>query len=149
MRVLILVFAWIFIAFPVSGQLHQEILRRAEQANVSSRSRIEQMDDLGWGVTQNDTEDGIQKRILIGAGIGLIVGFEIGWRRDDPDGTLFSWMGQRRDLSQGCISDFETGGCRKEEHTARYRIIWSLTGIGAGGALGWLWPFGGDDDDPD
>ena len=84
------------------------------------------MDDLDRGVTQNDIEDRIQKRILIGSGIGLIVGFEIGWRRDDPDGTLFSWMGQRRDLSQGCISDFETGGCLKEDHTARYRVMCGL-----------------------
>ena len=148
MRVLILAFAWIFIAFPVSGQFHQDILRRAEQANVSIRARIEHMDALGRGVTQNDTGDGIRKRILIGAGIGLIVGFEIGWRKDDPDGTLFGWIVQRRDGLE-CISDFVTGGCLKEDHTARYRIIWSLTGIGAGGALGWLWPFGGDDDDPD
>lgn len=147
MQVCLLALVGILIALPVSGQIPQEILRGAERANVSIQARIGQMDDLGRGVTQNDTEDVSWKRILIGAGVGLVVGFEIGWRRDNPDGTLFSWIAQRRNELE-CITHADDlfSGCLKEDHTARYRVLWSLTGIGAGAALGWFWPFGGRDD---
>ena len=87
--ILMLAFAWTFTASPVSGQVQQEILHRAERANESIQTRVGSMDDLGRDVPQNDPEDGSWKRILIGAGVGLTVGFVIGWEMDFPGNQIF------------------------------------------------------------
>ena len=57
MRVLMLAFAWTFTASPVSGQVQQEVLQRAERANESIQTRVGSMYDLGRDVPQNNTED--------------------------------------------------------------------------------------------
>ena len=146
MRVLMLAFAWTFTAFPVSGQVQQEILQRAERANVSIQTRVGSMYDLGRDVPQNDTEDGSWKRILIGAGVGLTIGFVIGWEKDFPGSQIFYWF-SHDELQCVTSPDDIHGPCLGLDKTVRYRVAGSLAGIGVGAALGWLWPFG--DDDPD
>ena len=92
MRFLILAFAWTFIASPVSGQVQQKILQRAEQANASIQTRLGHMYDLGRNMPQNDTADGSWKRILIGAGIRTHP-----WIRD--------WVGERRPRRRTLLLD--------------------------------------------
>ena len=140
--ILMLAFAWTFTASPVSGQVRQEILHRAERANESIQTRVGSMYDLGRDVPQNDPEDGSWKRILIGAGVGLTVGFVVGWTQDHPDDGLFGWAGS--DMCR-VVSVHNPGVCLTRDTTPWYTIIWSLAGIGAGAAIGWLWPFGEDD----
>ena len=146
MRALMLAFVWTCTASPVSAQVQQKILHRAERANESIQTRVGSMYDLGRDVLQNDTEDGSWKRILIGAGVGLTVGFVIGWEMDFPGNQIFYWYGDEF----LCLPppDDSHGPCLRTDKTVRYRIAGSLAGLGVGAALGWLWPFG-DDDDPD
>ncbi len=146
MRVLMLAFAWAITACPVSGQLQQEILQRADGANVSIQTRVGSMYDLGRDVPQNDTEDGSWKRILIGAGVGLTVGFVIGWEKDFPGDQIFSYW-TAHELQCVHSPDDIHGPCLGTDKTVRYRIAGSLAGLGLGAAIGWLWPFG--DDNPD
>lgn len=142
MRVLILAFAFTFTAFPVSGQVRQKILQRAERSNISVQNRIGYMYDMGRVVPEIDTKNGSWKRVLMGAGIGLTVGFAVGWTKDFPDDGLFGWGGS----DMHCVTPAHgSGPCLRRDNTARHRITWSLGGIGAGAALGWLWPFGEDD----
>ena len=147
MRVLMLAFAWTVTASPVSGQVQQEILQGAERANVSIQTRVGSMHELGRDVPQNDMEDRSWKRILIGAGVGLTVGFVIGWEKDFPGDQIFSyWTADGLDCPLS--PDDIHGPCLGNDKTVRYRIAGSLAGLGLGAAIGWLWPFG-DDDDPD
>ena len=143
MRVLMLAFAWTFVASPVSGQVQQEILQRAEPANESIQTRVGSMYDLGRDMPKNDPEDGSWKRILIGAGVGLTVGFVIGWEMDFPGNQILYWF--HEELLCLPPPDDSHGPCLGTDKTVRYRIAGSLAGLGVGTALGWLWPFGDDD----
>ena len=58
----------------------------AEQGNASDQTRLELMYDFDRDVPENDTEAGRWKPILIGAGIGLTVGFGIGWLTEEIRG---------------------------------------------------------------
>ena len=146
MRVLMLAFAWTFTASPVSGQVQQEVLQRAERANESIQTRVGSMYDLGRDMPKNDPEDGSWKRILIGAGVGLTVGFVIGWEKDFPGNQIFSYW-TAHELQCVYSPDDIHGPCLGRDKTVRYRIAGSLAGLGLGAAIGWLWPFG--DDNPD
>ena len=84
MRFLILAAALAFTASPALGQFWPEILHWAEQGNASVQTRLGLMYDLGRDVPQDDTEAGRWKPILIGAGIGLTLGYLIGGTKDDP-----------------------------------------------------------------
>ena len=95
MRFLILAVTLAFTASPMLGQVRQEfqLRQRAEQGNASVALRLGPMYDLGWDIPQNDAQAGSWKRILIGAGIGLTLGFAIGWVKDEPHDELFFWAG--------------------------------------------------------
>lgn len=130
MRFLMLATALTLTASPALGQARQEFLQRAEQGTASAQTRLGLMYDLDWDVPQDDTEAGSWKPILIGAGIGLTVGFALSapwpWKADDLE----------------CIvDDLETGACRPKgfwDKPTPAMIKVSLVGAGIGAALGWL-----------
>ena len=93
------------------------------------------MYDLGWDVPQDDTEAGRWKPILIGAGIGLTLGFVIGAVKDNPHAFPFGNPELECRIVPG------VPGCAPRRKTSQARITGSLVGIGVGAALGWLWPF--------
>ena len=136
MRFLILAVAVTFTASPALGQFRQELPQWAEQGNALDQNRFGLMYDLDWDVPQGDTEAGSWKPILIGAGIGLTVGFAIGFIATDPTDVPFG--------SAACLvssSDFNRP-CISREGSFQFGFTVSLVGAGAGAALGWLWPSG-------
>ena len=136
MRFLILAAALAFTASPALGQVRQEILQRAEQGNVSNQTRLGLTYDLDRDVPQNDTEAGRWKPILIGAGIGLTLGFAVGFIATDPTDVPFgsaACLVSSSGLNRPCIS---------REGSFQFGFTVSLVGAGAGAALGWLWPSG-------
>ena len=133
MRFLILAVALAFTASPALGQFRQELPQWAEQGNALDQNRFGLMYDLDWDVPQNDTEAGSWKPILIGAGIGLTVGFAIGWLGDTVENT---------NTSLECTFDpSAVGGCRPTEDGSPYefRIALGLSGLAAGGVIGLFW----------
>ena len=135
MRFLILVVALAFTTSPVLGQVRQELPQWAGQGNVSVHTHLGRMYDLGRDVPQNDAEDGSWKPILIGAGIGLTLGFAIGAVKDNPHAFPFGNPELECRIVPG------VPGCAPRRKTSQARITGSLVGIGVGAALGWLWPF--------
>ena len=133
MRFLILAAALAVTASPALGQFRPELPQWAEQGNVSDQTRRGLMYDLDWDVPQNDTERVRWKPILVGAGIGLSLGFAIGLRKDIPPNPELE-----------CRMVPGVPGCAPRHKTARGRITGSLVGIGAGAVIGWrlsLGPF--------
>ena len=133
MRFLILAAALTVTASPALGQFRPELSQWAEQGNASDQTRLELIYDLDWDVPHNDTEAGGWKPILIGAGIGLTVGFAIGWVND-------------RGSNLDCIVSHVDGSCLPGDFWDKplaITITGSLVGAGVGAALGWLiWRFG-------
>ena len=116
-----------FTASPALGQVRPEILQRADQTNALAQTRLGLMYDLGWDVPQNDTEAGRWKPILIGAGIGLTVGFGIGW------------LAYEIQAPEVCMLSHSGGWhCGGRPYLYQFRITGSLVGAGAGAAFGWL-----------
>ena len=133
MRFLMLAAAVAVTASPALGQFRQELPQWAEQGNALDQNRFGLMYDLDWDVPQNDAEGVRWKPILIGAGIGLTLGFAIGLQKDIPPNT---------DLE--CRMVPGVTGCAPRHKTARGRITGSLVGIGVGAVIGWrlsLGPF--------
>ena len=91
MRFLILAVAFAFTASPALGQFRPELPQWTEQANASIQTRFGLMYDLDWDVPQNDAEGVRWKPILIGAGIGLTLGFAIGEEKDNPHAPVPLW----------------------------------------------------------
>ena len=146
MRFLILTVVLAFTASPALGQFRPELPQWAEQGSALDQNRFGLMYDLDWDVPQNDAEGMRWKPILIGAGIGLTLGYVIGWMADGANAVAFPWLAD--DMELNCLppTPVAPGSCTAtaREKTFRGRITGSLVGTGVGTAIGWLWrPLGG------
>ena len=131
MRFLILAAALAFTASPALGQFRPELPQWAEQGNASDQTRIGLMYDLDWDVPQNDAEGVRWMPILIGAGIGLTVGFAYGW-----------WIDENRSGDElECIASHYAGPClpTKDRSPYAFRIAFGLSGLAVGGIIGGVW----------
>ena len=133
--ILMLALAWTFAASPVSGQVRQEILHRAERANVSIQTRVGSMYDLGRDVPQNGPEKRSWKRILIGAGVGLTVGFVIGWEMDFPGNQTFFWFNEELECLLPPDDPQRSLSAHGQDRSVPYR--WK-PGRNRGGSGNWL-----------
>ena len=138
MRFLILAVALAVTASPALGQFRRELPQWAEHGNALDQYRFGLMYDLDWDVPQNDAEGVPWKPILIGAGIGLTLGFAIGAEKDNPHAIF----GTPELECIAYVVDGVTDGCIPRHKTARGRSTGSLVGIGGGAAIGWLWSLG-------
>ena len=127
----------VFTASPALGQFRQEFPQWAEQGNASAQTRLGLMYDLDWDVPQNDAEDVRWKPILMGAGIGLTLGFAIGAQKDNPHAIAIFGTPELE-----CRGVPGVPGCAPRHKTTQGRITGSLVGIGVGAAIGWLWSRG-------
>ena len=134
MRLLILAISLAFTASPALGQFRQEFPQWAEQENASDQTRFGLMYDLNWDVPQNDAAGVRWKPILISAGIGLTLGFAIGWGLDEVTGDDLECIVSLTDFNG---TDFN--GCEPSDIFYHDRINGSLVGTGIGAAFGWLW----------
>ena len=98
---------------------------------------------LDWDAMRDDTGARRWTPILVGAGVGLTLGYLIGWMADDPD-SLWPWGADDPTCIMYVVNGKSVGNGCSSRKTIRFRITGSLVGIGAGAALGWLWPFGED-----
>ena len=136
MRFLILAVALTVTASPALGQFRPELAQWAKQENALGQNRFGLMYDLDWDVPQNDAEGVRWKPILIGAGIGLTLGFAIGAMKDNPSAL---WFGNHE---TDCRIDPATLACAPRHKTTQGRITGSLVGIGVGAVIGWRLPLG-------